>query len=110
MSLRDQLSQLVYSTDQGRIETEKQPTATPSSDGFVKMRRETKGRKGKGVTCLEGFGLDTKELATLAKAMKKRCGVGGSVKGFVVEIQGDQRDTLQDWLQEQGYKVKRVGG
>lgn len=109
-SLQDQLANLVYSTDGGRIDPEPQAEEIPESDGFVRMRRETKGRKGKGVTTLSGFGLAQEELKDLAKLMKKRCGVGGSVKEYVIEIQGDQRDTLQAWLTEQGYKVKRIGG
>lgn len=109
-SLRDQLSQLVYSTDQGKIEAEPQPEQIPASDGFIKMRRETKGRKGKGVTCLSDFGVEASELKDLCKQMKKLCGVGGSVKDYVIEIQGDQRDKLQAWLEQQGYKVKRIGG
>jgi translation initiation factor 1 len=110
MSLKDQLSQLVYSTVQGRIEPEQQQEIIPESDGFIKIRRETKGRKGKGVTCLSGFGLSETELKALSKEMKKLCGVGGSVKDYVIEIQGDQRDKLENWLQQKGYKTKRIGG
>ncbi|GDY27566.1 MULTISPECIES: translation initiation factor [unclassified Agarivorans] len=110
MSFKDQLSQLVYSTDQGRIEPEDIAEDIPDSDGFVKMRRETKGRKGKGVTCLSGFGLEESELKSLCKEMKKHCGVGGSVKDYVIEIQGDQRDKLEAWLKQRDYKTKRIGG
>ncbi len=110
MSLKDQLSQLVYSTDQGRIEPEQPQEAIPESDGFIKIRRETKGRKGKGVTCLSGFGLSEPELKALSKEMKKLCGVGGSVKDYVIEIQGDQRDKLESWLNQKAYKTKRIGG
>ncbi len=110
MSLKDQLSQLVYSTDQGRIEPEQQAEQVPETDGTIKLRRETKGRKGKGVTCLTGFGLAEAELKTLCKDMKKHCGVGGSVKDYVIEIQGDQRDKLEVWLKQKDYKTKRIGG
>jgi translation initiation factor 1 len=109
-SLQDQLSHLVYSTDQGRIKPEPEAEIIPEADGFIRIGRETKGRKGKGVTILSGFGLGQDELKDVAKQLKKRCGVGGSVKAYTVEIQGDQRDILQIWLTEQGYKVKRVGG
>ena len=71
MSFKDQLSQLVYSTDQGRIEPEQQAEQVPETDGTIKLRRETKGRKGKGVTCLTGFGLAEAELKSLCKDMKK---------------------------------------
>ncbi|WP_113906391.1 stress response translation initiation inhibitor YciH [Aliidiomarina celeris] len=110
MSFQDQLSQLVFSTDRGKIEPEQAPEAIPDGDGIVRIRRETKGRKGKGVTLIEGLALPEKELQSLAKTLKKRCGVGGSVKNYIVEIQGDQRETCKAWLEQQGYKVKLAGG
>jgi len=110
MSLRDQLSQLVYSTEQGKIEPETSPEEIPSGDGVVRIRRETKGRKGKGVTIIEGLGLPQQELKELAKELKKRCGVGGSTKEYTIEIQGDQRDVCAEWLKNKGYKVKFSGG
>lgn len=82
----------------------------PPSDGVVRLMRETKGRKGKGVTLITGLPLAGKELKKLAKSLKQKCGCGGSVKGGVVEIQGDQRDVLEQELCALGYKVKRAGG
>lgn len=110
MSFRDQLSQLVYSTDSGKITPDEAPEAIPSGDGIVRIRRETKGRRGKGVTVIEGLGLPQLELKMLATELKKRCGVGGSAKGYTVEIQGDQRDTCAAWLEQKGYKVRFSGG
>lgn len=109
-SLHDQLSQLVYSTDQGRIDPEPDPEEIPQGDGVIKIRRETKGRKGKGVTMLSGFGVSQDELKALAKSLKKFCGVGGSVKDYTIEIQGDKRETIEKWLKQQGYRSKRIGG
>ncbi|RUO38089.1 stress response translation initiation inhibitor YciH [Aliidiomarina shirensis] len=108
--MRDQLSRLVYSTDQGRIEEPKPEETVPETDGIVRIRRETKGRKGKGVTIIEGLGLPEKALKPIAKALKTRCSVGGSVKDFTIEIQGDQREACMQYLQQQGYKVKLSGG
>lgn len=101
---------LVYSTDRGRIQQGKtEPKITPS-DGFAKIRRETKGRKGKGVVTITGLGLDNKELKKLAKKLKQICGTGGTVTGEVIEIQGDKRDVIKVTLEESGFKVKMVGG
>lgn len=80
------------------------------NDGIVRVGRETKGRKGKGVTVVTGVPLDNAELAKLAKELKKRCGTGGTVREGVIEMQGDQRDTLVTELERRGYTVKRVGG
>lgn len=101
---------LVYSTDSGRIFNPESPLQAPVSDGFAKVRRETKGRKGKGVVVISGLGLATKELKALAKKLKSTCGVGGSVVDFTIEIQGDKRDTIKSVLEKQGFKVKFIGG
>ena len=79
-------------------------------DGIVRIRRETSGRKGKGVTTVAGVPLAEKELKALAKALKQRCGTGGAVKDGVIEIQGDHRDSLKAELERRGYTVKLAGG
>lgn len=81
-----------------------------AGDGIVRVGRETKGRKGSGVTVVTGVPLDGAGLATLAKELKKRCGSGGTVKDGVIEIQGDHRDTVVGELEKKGWKVKRAGG
>jgi translation initiation factor 1 len=76
----------------------------------VRLHRESKGRGGKSVTLVKGVPLPEKELKSLARALKQKCGVGGSVKGDVIEIQGDQRDLLKAELEKRGYTVKLAGG
>jgi translation initiation factor 1 len=100
---------LVYSTSQGRIKQSAEKMIT-ASDGFAKVRRETKGRKGKGVITISGLGLDDKALKELAKKLKKTCGTGGSVVGEVIEIQGDKREEIKFVLEKSGFKVKFIGG
>lgn len=110
---------LVYSTEQGRMcpgcqnpvdQCTCKAQAVPAGDGVVRVSRETKGRKGKGVTLVTGIPLAGKELKDFAKKLKAKCGTGGTVKDNVVEIQGDQRDILVPILQDQGWTVKRAGG
>ena len=76
----------------------------------MRVGRETKGRKGKGVTVITGVPLAGAELEALATRLKKRCGSGGTVDGAVIEIQGDHRDLLVEELGKLGYTVKRSGG
>ena len=100
---------LVYSTDGGKIDKPKQSKKAPQSDGIVRIHRETKGRKGKGVILIKGLQLDEKALKALAKDIKKRTGTGGCVKDFVIEIQGDQRELVKSLLEKKGYTVKLAG-
>jgi len=76
----------------------------------VRVSRETKGRKGKGVTLVTGVALSEEDLKQLGSRLKQLCGTGGTVKDGVIEIQGDHRDRLVEWLVQQGHKVKKAGG
>ncbi len=113
------MNRVVYSTDQGRHcpdcgqpvqQCQCKQQNIIQGDGIVRLSRETKGRKGKGVTLISGLALPDSELKTLAKELKQRCSTGGSVKNGVIEIQGDQRTLLQTTLQAKGYQVKLSGG
>ena len=101
---------IVFSTEKGRIKPEKKKTASPKGDGIVRVGRETKGRKGKGMTVITGLPLHPEGLRDLAKKLKQKCGTGGTVKGQTIEIQGDHRDLLVSELQFMGYTVKKSGG
>ena len=87
-------SRRVYSTDQGRIcpqcnqSAHQGPCATPQSilqgNGIVLLRRETNGRKGAGVTVIEGLALELAALKALAKQIKQLCSSGGTVKAGLI--------------------------
>jgi translation initiation factor 1 len=89
---------------------EQKDRAIPQGDGIVRVSRETKGRKGKGVTLIAGVPLDQPGLQRLAKQLKRKCGAGGTVKDRTIEVQGDHRDLLLEELRARGYTVKRAGG
>ena len=113
-------SGLVYSTEYGRTcpKCEKpvgqcscgQKKAPAKGDGIVRVSRETKGRKGSGVTLITGLPLAEPELAALAKQLKQRCGSGGTVKNGVIEVQGDQREVVLVEIIRLGYQAKKAGG
>lgn len=102
----------VYSTEKGRVKQNAPPpkTAAQKSDGFVRLRREVKGRGGGTVIVISGITLSATEIKELAGALKKKCGCGGTVKDGVIEIQGDHRNVLSAELQARGFKVKLAGG
>lgn len=111
---------LVYSTDMGRICPECQHAVEkcecskqlnqPKSDGVVRVRRESKGRKGKVVTVVEGVPLPLEEVRELGRTLKALCGTGGTIKEFDIEIQGDKRELIIQELKKRGYTVKLSGG
>jgi translation initiation factor 1 len=74
------------------------------------VRREVAGRKGKAVTTIAGVPVSDEELKALAGRLKKRCGVGGSVKDGVIELQGDHRDVVVEMLRADGHDVVLAGG
>lgn len=105
-------SQLVYSTATGRVKpaAEAAKPAAAAGDGIVRLKKETKGRGGKGVTLVTGLALNESALKALAKELKQLCGTGGTIKEGVIEIQGEQRDKLKAHLETRGFTVKIAGG
>jgi translation initiation factor 1 len=101
---------VVYSTTDGDLRRARPEKAAPAAGGRVKVRREVAGRRGKPVTTVSGVPLDDAGLRELAGRLKKRCGVGGSAKAGVIELQGDHRDVVVAVLREAGYDVVLAGG
>lgn len=111
---------LVYSTDSGRICPEcgqplgscrcRKKQSHPPGDGVVRISRQTKGRKGAGVSLISGLPLSEPQIKDLARELKQKCGTGGTVKDGVIEIQGDHRQQLLELLRQAGYTVKLAGG
>jgi translation initiation factor 1 len=105
-------SRVVYSTTDGDLRKARDPTLKErrADGGRLKVRREVAGRRGKAVTTASGVLVDDAGLKELAGKLKKRCGVGGSVKAGVIEIQGDHRDVVVEILKAEGYAPVLAGG
>ena len=74
------------------------------------LRLDKKGRRGKAVTLLSGLPPAGGYAAGLLKKLKSHCGTGGAIKDGLLEIQGDQRDKVQTFLEGLGFPVRRAGG
>ena len=110
-----QKRRIVYSTDHGRhCPACSQPIALctcktqqpPQGDGIVRLQRQSKGRNGKPVVVISGLPPGTDAMKTLAKRLKAKCAVGGTVDNGTVIIQGDKREVIKAELESLGYKVK----
>ena len=109
----------VYSTEKGKFcpgcgeklsQCRCKQEKAPGTDGIVRLQRQVKGRNGKPVVLITGLPLVSAELKVLAKKLKSRFGVGGSIDAGTIIIQGDKRDQLKQELQSMGYRVKSSGG
>lgn len=112
-SLSD-LGGFVYSTNKEEdfssyIQKEDEEKYEPKQQ-LLEAHFSNKGRGGKTVTIVKGFKGSEVELEKLAKLLKNKCGVGGSIKDGEIIIQGNIRDKVIQILQNEGFKVKRVGG
>lgn len=108
MSIEER-STIVFATGVGRIKEEKPKAERPQGDGVVRIQLKRMGG-GKMLSVVTGVPMDEDELKELARALKQKCGVGGSVKDFNIEIQGDKRNILKAELEKKGFSVKLSGG
>lgn len=111
----DDNAKLVYSTDKAVPRKEKPSVIVPCQSSGpagqkVILRLERKGRGGKSVTVVEGFGLPEKEKEKLLRQLKGKLGAGGTASADGLELQGDHRDALMTLLTAMGYRPKRSGG
>ncbi len=103
---------MVYSTNpdfQYRTDEEPEPETLPAAQQELRVWLDRKQRGGKQVTLVRGFVGCSDDLEALARLLKTRCGVGGSVKEGEIIIQGDHRDRVVDILLRSGYRCKKAG-
>ncbi len=110
MDLQDQLKNL-FPDHEPSNEVE-EFSAEPKSLWIQKepMICKFEKRKGKPTTIIAGYDGEEEDFKILAKEIKNKFAVGGSYKDGEIIIQGNYRDKIMQFLQEKGFKTKRVGG
>ena len=103
--------QIIYSTN---------PNFIYDDDNISKKRIDNKKqilyihvekhKGGKSTVIIKNLAGEESDLRDLAKIIKNKCGVGGSVKNREIIIQGNKRDRVIEILEEKGYQCRRSGG
>ena len=105
------LGGFVFSTNQNfEFEKEIEFENIENSKQLLEIHLDKKNRGGKIATLVKNYKGKPDDLEILAKMLKTKCGVGGSVKDHEIIIQGNFRDKIIEILNKEGYKTKRVGG
>jgi len=63
-------------------------------------------RYGKVVTVIEGIDSNDIDLDDLAKKLKNKCAAGGTAKDNKIELQGDHKKKVKDFLEDMGFKTE----
>jgi translation initiation factor 1 len=79
----------------------------------LKIKLEKNQRGGKLVTVIHDLPYNPAYFEDLAKKLKNHCGTGGTFKNqefAQIELQGDQREKIENFLHKLNFKTKRSGG
>lgn len=82
-----------------------QETVAPEKQN-LRVILDSKQRKGKTVTLIQGFIGTEDDLKELAKLLKNKCGTGGSVKDGEIIIQGEVKEKILTILRDNKYRAR----
>jgi translation initiation factor 1 len=101
---------IVYSTDNSfEMETSNEENINTLTKEDLRIYLDRR-KAGKIVTIIKGFKGNRKQLEDYAALIKKKCGVGGSVKNNEILIQGNVREIVISLLKKDGHIAKPSGG
>ncbi len=110
---------IVFSTDGSHLQVcptcDRRPCVCPVVVDVVpvattlRLRLDKKGRGGKTVTIVFDLPPHPDYFVHLTRKLKTHCGTGGALKEGQMEIQGDQRNKVQTFLEKMGFTVRRSG-
>lgn len=111
MDLKDQLQKLFPNhTPEKEENIEKESLVNNAFTQKEPLLCKYEKRKGKPTTIIGGFEIDESKIKYLAKEIKEKFAIGGSIKDNEIILQGDYRDKIMKFLVDKSFKVKRVGG
>lgn len=93
-------------------ELEKDCCCPPAPQTLIAPQTQTarvtveKRSKGKLVTIVRGLSAEGNDLQSLLLRLKTACGAGGTLKGELLEIQGNHTDRIRELLAKIGYRVQ----
>ncbi len=82
----------------------------PKQDCQLRVQKTRIGKGGKTVTVISGLCIEILEVKRLLKILKSHCSTGGTIKGDLIELQGDQVKLALEVLIKNGYSAKKAGG
>ncbi len=113
IKLNDDEPNIVWSDDpnlKNKKKDKKQIEVNPN-EHTLSIRPEKKGRGGKTVSVIYDFPPHSEDyFKKLTKKLKRECGTGGTFKVDSIEVQGDHREKIKDFLEGLGFKIKFTGG
>ncbi len=99
---------IVYSTNPDfnyQYEEQEEQATLPPEKQNLRVTLDSKQRAGRIVTLIDGFIGTEEDLKELAKLLKNKCGVGGSVKEGQIIIQGAFKDKILAILHDNNYRA-----
>ncbi len=96
--------------DPARLRPVRPESISDRANRSVRVHKTRGGKGGKTVTLITGLELDALDSKRLLKRLKVGCGTGGTVKGDLLELQGDQVDEVLELLVKEGFQPKKAGG
>lgn len=109
--IRKKATGIVYSTNPDFVydlpENEEQITLPTDKQKLI-IKTDSKNRKGKTVTLIQGFIGKKEDLSDLEKILKNFCGCGGSSKDGEIIIQGEMKEKVLNCLLSRGYKARKI--